>query len=417
MTTHRILRLGARGDGVAEGSLFAPRTLPGEEISGTIEGDRLTDIRVLTPSPDRVRAPCRHFAQCGGCQLQHASDAFVADWKADQVRAALRTRGIEAEIAPVLTSPPASRRRAVLAARRTKSGALAGFHARASDQVVEVPECHLLHPDLMPALAATRDLARAGTSRKAELAVTATLSRAGLDLAVAGGKPLDGPLRLTLATLAERHDLARLAWEGETVLTRRAPVQIFAGVPVVPPPGAFLQATTQGESALVAEVLRLLDGARRVADLFAGCGTFTFPLAQRAAVHAVEGSPEMIAALDHAARHASGLRPVTAAVRDLFRRPLDASELARFDAVVIDPPRAGAEAQIIELARAGVPRIAHVSCNPATFARDAAHLSAAGYRMGPVCVVDQFRWSAHVELVAGFHLHRRDTDMIPTRYR
>jgi 23S rRNA (uracil1939-C5)-methyltransferase len=306
---------------------------------------------------------------------------------------------------PVLTSPPASRRRAVLAARRTKSAALAGFHARASDQVVEVPECHLLHPDLMPALGAARDLAVTGASRKGALDVAATLSRAGLDIAVRGGKPLDGPLRLALAALSERHDLARLAWEDETVLTRRAPVQEFGGVPVVPPPGAFLQATAEGESALVAEVLALLDGARRVADLFAGCGTFTFPLARGAAVHAVEGAPDMVAALDHAARHAQGLRPVTHAVRDLFRQPLDAAALAGFDAAVIDPPRAGAEAQIAELARAGVPRIAHVSCNPATFARDAAHLLASGYRMGPVRVVDQFRWSAHVELVAGFHLH------------
>jgi len=404
VTTYRILRLGARGDGVAEGPLFAPRTLPGEEITGTPEGDRLTDIRILSPSPERVRAACRHFATCGGCQLQHASDGYVAAWKADQVKAALRIRGIEAEIAPVLTSPPASRRRAVLSARRTKSGALAGFHARASDQVVEVPDCQLLHPGLLPALGAARDLARAGTSRKAGVAVTATLSRAGLDLAVRGGKPLDGPLRLLLAGLAERHDLARLAWEEEVVLTRRAPVQVFAGVPVVPPPGAFLQATAEGESALVTEVLALLGGARRVVDLFAGCGTFTFPLAHRAAVHAVEGSPEMIAALDHAARHAQGLRPISHAARDLFRHPLDAAELAGVDAVVIDPPRAGAEAQIAEIARSRVPRIAHVSCNPATFARDAAQLLAAGYRMGRVCVVDQFRWSAHVELVAGFDL-------------
>jgi 23S rRNA (uracil1939-C5)-methyltransferase len=404
VSTYRIERLGSRGDGVADGPLFAPRTLPDEEVSGTPDGLRLTDIRILAPSPDRVRAPCRHFAQCGGCQLQHASDSFVAAWKAEQVRAALHGRGIEAEILPVLTSPPASRRRAVLAARRTKSGALAGLHARASDQVVEVPECHLLHPDLMPACEAARDLALSGASRKGALAVTATLSRAGLDLAVAGGKPLDGPLRLALAALAGRHDLARLAWEGEVVLTRRAPVQDFGGVPVVPPPGAFLQATVEGEAALVAAVRDLLDGARRVTDLFAGCGTFTFPLARHAAVPAVEGAPAMVAALDRAARHAQGLRPISHAARDLFRRPLDARELAGFDAVVIDPPRAGAEAQIAELARSGVPRIAHASCNPVTFARDAAHLLAAGYRMGPVRVIDQFRWSAHVELVTGFDL-------------
>ena len=236
--------------------------------------------------------------------------------------------------------------------------------------------------------------------------MTATLAGAGLDLAVRGGKPLDEALRLTLSDLAVRHDLARLAWEDEIVLTRRAPEQMLSGVAVVPPPGAFLQATPGGEAALVDEVLGVLDGARAVADLFAGCGTFTFPLARRAAVHAVEGAPGMVAALEHAARHAQGLRPITGAARDLFRRPLDRHELARFDGVVIDPPRAGAEAQIAELAEAGVPRIAHVSCSPTSFARDAARLVAAGYAMGPVRVVDQFRWSAHVELVAGFILHR-----------
>jgi 23S rRNA (uracil1939-C5)-methyltransferase len=404
LTVWRITRLGARGDGVADGPLFAARTLPGEEVSGTPEGDVLHDIRILTPSPERVRPPCRHFASCGGCQLQHASDRFVAEWKREMVARALQAHGISAEIEPVLTSPPASRRRATLAARRTKSGAMAGFHARGSDQIVEIPECRLLHPDLMRALPVARDLALTGASRKAALAVTATLSLGGLDLAVSGGKPLDGPLRVSLAALAERHDLARLSWEEEIVVTRHAPEQAFADVRVVPPPGAFLQATTDGEAALCAQVETILVGARRVVDLFAGCGTFTFPLAHDAAVHAVEGEAGMIAALDRAARHASGLKQVTSEARDLFRRPLLAEELTRFDAAVIDPPRAGAEAQIAELARAQLPRIAHVSCNPMTFARDAVVLLAAGYTLGPVHVVDQFRWSAHVELVAGFTL-------------
>jgi len=404
VTTHRIRRLGIRGDGIADGPLFAPRTLPGEEVSGTPEGQVLHDIRILASSPDRVRPPCRHFTACGGCQVQHASEDFVAGWKRDIVVTALGAQGISAEVAPVLTSPPASRRRATLAARRTKSGALAGFHARASEQVIEVPDCRLLHPDLMAALPVARDLALAGASRKGALAVAATLSLGGLDLSVTGGKPLDGPLRLALADLAARHDLARLAWQEEVVVTRRPPEQVFGTVRVVPPPGAFLQATAEGEAALCTEVEMFLSGARRVVDLFAGCGTFTFPLARHAAVHAVEGSNGMIAALDRGARHAAGLRPVTTERRDLFRRPLVAGELARFDAAVIDPPRAGAEAQIAELARARVPRIVHVSCNPVTFARDAATLVAEGYAPGPVRVVDQFRWSAHVELVAGFSL-------------
>lgn len=405
MSTYRILRLGARGDGIAEGAIRAPRTLPGEEVTGTVAGQVLGDVRILTPSPDRVRPPCRHFAACGGCQVQHASDDFVAAWKRDMVAGALRARGISAAIAaPVLTSPPASRRRATLAARRTRGGAMAGFHARASDQIVEVPDCRLLHPDLMPAPGVARDLALAGASRKGALAVAATLSAGGLDIAVTGGKPLDGPLRLVLADLAARHDLARLAWEAETVVTRRPPEQVFAGVRVVPPPGAFLQATAEGEAALCAAVARILEGARRIVDLFAGCGTFTFPLARHAAVHAVEGAPGMVAALDRGARHAASLRPVTVAARDLFRRPLLEDELSRFDAAVIDPPRPGAEAQIRALARARLPRIAHVSCNPVSFARDAETLIAAGYALGPVHVIDQFRWSSHVELVAGFTL-------------
>lgn len=404
MTVWRITRLGARGDGVADGPVFAPRTLPGEEVSGTPEGDLLRDVRVVTPSPERVRPPCRHFTSCGGCQLQHASDRFVAEWKREIVARALQAHGISAEIEPVLTSPPASRRRATLAARRTKSGAMAGFHARGSDQIVDIPECCLLHPDLMRALPVARDLALTGASRKAALAVTATLSLGGLDLAVSGGKPLDGPLRVSLAALAERHDLARLAWDNEIVVTRRPPEQAFADVRVVPPPGAFLQAATDGEAALCAQVETILVGARRVVDLFAGCGTFTFPLARDAVVHAVEGEAGMIAALDRAARHASGLKQITSEARDLFRRPLLAGVLSRFDAAVIDPPRAGAEVQIAELARARLARIAHVSCNPVTFARDAAVLLEAGYTLGPVHVVDQFRWSAHVELVAGFTL-------------
>lgn len=404
MSTHHILRLGARGDGIAEGPILAPRTLPGEEVSGTPEGRVLRDIRILTPSPVRRSPPCPHYRACGGCQLQHASDGFTAEWKRGIVASALRSHGLSAETGPVITSPDRSRRRATFAARRTKTGTMAGFHARASDQIIEIPDCRLLHPDLMRALPVAHELARVGASRKGALAVAATLSLGGLDLSVTGGKPLDGPLRLVLADLASCHDLARLAWEAEVIVTRRPPEQDFAGVRVVPPPGAFLQATSEGEAALCAEVETILDGARRVVDLFAGCGTFTFPLARRASVHAVEGAAEMIAALDRGARHAEGLRPVTSEARDLFRRPLLAEELVRFDAAVIDPPRAGAEAQIRELARARLPRIAHVSCNPVTFARDAAVLVAAGYVPGPVRVVDQFRWSAHVELVAGFAL-------------
>lgn len=318
------------------------------------------------------------------------------------MRTALAAQGIVAAFLPIHISPPHSRRRATFAVRRTKTGALAGFHARASDTIIDIPDCKLLHPDLMRALPVARALALAGASRKSGISVTVTRSLGGLDVAVAGGKPLDSALRVTLATLAEEHDLARLAWDNEGIVTRRAPVQQFGSARVTPPPGTFLQATAEGEAALLAATETILTGARRIADLFAGCGTFTLPLARAAEMHAVEGDAAMTDALARGWRATPGLRTVTAEARDLFRRPLLPDELARFDAVVIDPPRAGAAAQIAQIARARLPRIAYVSCNPVTFARDAAVLLAHGYVLGPLRVVDQFRWSAHVELVAGF---------------
>ena len=404
MNEYVIEKLGHHGDGVVPGPLYAPMTLPGEKVTATPDGQRLTDIRIIEPSADRVSPPCRHFKSCGGCRVQHASDDFVAEWKIGIVAEALRGQGLDAEIAGIETSPARSRRRAGLSARRTKKGALAGFHGRASGTIVEIPDCQLLHPDLMAALPVAATLAEVGGSRKGELDVQATLSDSGLDIAVTGGKPTDRALETTLAQAAEQLDLARLAWDGEVIATRRQPYQTFGAARVVPPPGAFLQATREGELALLRKVDDITQDASRIADLFAGSGTFSLPLASRAEVLAVEGEKAMMQALDRGWREAQGMRKVTCQPRDLFRNPLMAEDLKGIDAVVIDPPRAGAEAQIIELAQAKIPVIAHVSCNPITFARDALRLIGAGYRMSPVTVVDQFRWSAHVELVAGFHL-------------
>ncbi len=403
MEDYQIIRLGHLGDGIVDGPLFAPLTLPGEVVHARREGDQLRDVKIVTPSEHRVSPPCRHFRSCGGCQLQHASDAFLADWKVDVVRAALSAQGIDAAFAPIHVSPPQSRRRATFAARRTKKGAMAGFHAKASDVIVEIPDCQLLQPELLAARPVAEALAVAGASRKHSLDVAITLCGNGLDVAVRGGKPLDGPLRMELAQLAEAHGLARLAWEDEIIATRLPPEQDFDGVKVVPPPGAFLQATLDGEAALRDEVRRITQGAKRIIDLFAGCGTFALPLAQDAEVHAAEGDPAMMAALDAGWRHGKGLKAVTHETRDLFRRPLMPDELSKFQAVVIDPPRAGAEAQIAELCQSDIPVVAYVSCSPTSFARDARRLLDSGFDMGPVQVVDQFRWSAHVELVAAFH--------------
>ncbi|AHD02602.1 class I SAM-dependent RNA methyltransferase [Leisingera methylohalidivorans] len=405
-TKATISRLGHQGDGVADGPLFAPRTLPGETVSGFAEGSRLTNIRIETPSEHRVQPACRHYKSCGGCQLQHASDGFVAEWKTEVVRTALTAQGLETEFRPIHTSPPLSRRRATLAVRRTKKGAMAGFHGQASDVITEIPDCQLLEPALMAAIPVAEALAMAGASRKTPLAVTITTSVAGLDILVRNGKPLDGPLRIKLAQLADQYRIARLTWEDEPVAMEQPPVQSFGSARVCPPPGAFLQATLDGEAALLAAVQEVTIGAKRIIDLFAGCGTFALPLAQTAEVHAVEGERSMLEALDAGWRRAAGLKKVTTEVRDLFRNPLLPEDLnpfgAAFDAAVIDPPRAGAEAQTAQLAIARTPVIAYVSCNPVSFARDAKALVAAGYSLDWVQVVDQFRWSAHTELVARF---------------
>jgi 23S rRNA (uracil1939-C5)-methyltransferase len=401
---YKIVRLGHQGDGVADGPVFAPRTLPGEIVSGTRVGSQLQDIRIETPSADRVQPPCRHYKGCGGCQLQHASDRFVKDWKQQVVDAALAAQGITTQMRPIHTSPPNSRRRATLSARRTKKGALAGFHGRASDVIVEVPDCRLLDPRILAGIHVAEKLAIQGASRKSELAVTLTCSDAGLDVSVKDGKNPDGPLRASLAQIARESGLARLTWDQEVIAMQALPIQEFGRAGVVPPPGAFLQATKDGEAALLNAVQEIVKGARKVVDLFAGCGTFSLPLAEGSEIHAVEGDAGMMEALDKGWRQAVGLKKVTTEARDLYRRPLMPDELAKFQAAVLDPPRAGAAAQVAELGRSAIPAIAYVSCNPVSFARDARHLIDAGYDLNWVQVVDQFRWSTHTELVGAFTL-------------
>lgn len=401
-----IDRLGHLGDGVGlgpDGPVYAAQMLPGEVVEGEAQGDRILNPRILTPSPDRVRPPCVHARTCGGCLMQHAADPYVATWKQGIVAGALAGQGLTARFLPMHTSPPRSRRRAVLTGRRTKNGVLLGFHARGSDLLVAVPNCQLLHPDLIATFPALESLVRVGGTRSTELQLTVTRSLAGPDVVVAGGRELTADLRMDLARLEETHNLARLTWGDEMVALRAQPMQRFGGVLVTPPPGAFLQATAEGESALLRAVALAIGPARHVADLFAGVGTFALPLAERADVLAVEGDPAMTAALEKAHRNAAApLKRITVQTRDLFRRPMEPDELRGLDAVVIDPPRAGAEAQTERLAAARVPVIASVSCNPVTFSRDARLLIRAGYHLDWVQVIDQFRWSSHVELAARF---------------
>jgi len=397
----RIERLGHLGDGVADGPVFVARTLPGEVVEGAVEGDRIAKPRIVEPSADRVVAPCRHYKSCGGCSLQHASNDFVSGWKVQIVRDALAAHGLEAPIRRLHTSPSASRRRATFTGRRLKSGPLIGFHGRATHDLVAVPDCHLLHPDLIRAMTACADLATLLGSRKGELRFQVTVTEAGADIAVSGGRTPERDDWNALATLAETHGLARLTI-GEHSLQRHPPLISLDGIKVTLTVGAFLQATEAGEAALRASVVDALADAGTVVDLFSGLGTFTLPLARRAEVHGVEGEGDLLTALDHGWRNATGLKKVTTERRDLFRNPLIKDELMRFDAAVIDPPRAGAEAQTQTLITAQIPRIAAVSCNPATFARDAKILTDGGYALEWIDVVDQFRWSHHVELAAAF---------------
>lgn len=392
-----IERLGRQGDGIADGPIYVPLALPGEIVTGDIDGDRMPAAKISTPSPMRVTAPCPHFRRCGGCVVQHASDELVASWKVDIVKETMKAQGLSAPIRSVHVSPPHSRRRAALAGRRTKNGALVGFHARGSDEVIAVRECAVAMPEIVSLLPELQAVTAQIASRKATVKFTVTSTETGVDLAISGAKDLDEAAEQALIALP----VARVTNDGELIAQHAAPAVQFDGIVALPTPGAFLQATVPGQQALITSVRECLTGCNQIVDLFAGCGTFALPLARLTEVHAVEVESDQIDVLRHAWRHAP-LKKLSAEVRDLFRNPLVPQELARFDGVVIDPPRAGAEAQVAELAQSQVARVAMVSCNPVTFARDAAALISAGFVLNWIDVVDQFRWSPHIELVGSF---------------
>lgn len=393
-----VEKLNQAGLGLLADGTHLERVLPGEEVEVLTDGS----ARIITPVADRVKPPCRHFKSCGGCAVQHASDDFVATWKTKIVERAMTARDLPFPFRTLHTSPPQSRRRARLAGRRTKKGAMVGFHGKASDTLIEVPDCQLLLPSIRAGFPALEALTIIAASRKSEVNLTVTDTLGGLDVFVETERELTGQLRIELAGLAEQHNLARLAWNDDVVVTRKAPEQAFGAAKVAPPAGAFLQATREGEAALVAAVIEATKGAKRCIDLFSGAGTFSLPLAKFSEVHAVEGSSDMLETLDRGWRHATGLKTVTTETRDLFRRPLEPDELAKYDVAVLDPPRAGAEAQIATLCASKLKRTVMVSCNPVTFARDAAAMIDAGFVVEWIDVVDQFRWSPHVELVGYF---------------
>jgi len=402
-----IVRLAARGDGVTADGRFVPATVPGDKVRFGVPGTPAVldqSVEVL-PGPDHATPPCRHFPDCGGCQLQHVTDPAYARWVTARIVAALDAARVPVgQVEPIALSPPRSRRRASLRALKRGGKLTLGFNADSSHRIVDIHECHVLTPSLFALVAPLRLLLRAALKDGEGAGITLTDSDTGIDLLLAnvGARSLAEIERLT--GFATTHDLARLSVENaegvETVTEARPPLLRFGGVPVILPPAPFLQATREGEAALQAAVVAAVGAAGTVADLFCGLGTFALPLAATARVLAADASGSAIDALTMAAR-TSG-RKLLVENRDLFRRPLSAAELAKFDAVVFDPPRAGATAQVAALAASSVGRVVAVSCNPNTFARDAAMLGDGGYRLERLWPVGQFRWSTHVELVAQF---------------
>lgn len=391
-----VVRLAARGDGVTADRRFVPGAVPGDIVGP--DGD-------IRPGPCRQTPVCRHFGSCGGCQLQHVPDSLIADFARDRVLEPLARAGLTPrELMPTHVSPAGARRRAALRATRTRGQVRLGFNAEGAHSLVDLAECPVLHPALFALVAPLRGLLAPHLAERSAIGISMTLTDNGVDLLLSNFQADSLPVIEGLGAFAEAHGLARLSVEGplgvETLVSAADPSIRFGGVPVTLPPAAFLQATADGEAALVAAVRAITEGAARLADLFAGSGTFALPLSGRASVLAADAAGPAIHALELAARRAG--RPITAQHRDLFRKPLTADELGGFDAAVIDPPRAGAIAQTEALAQSRVPLVAAVSCNPATFTRDAARLVAGGYSLHRLWPIAQFRWSTHVELVAEF---------------
>ncbi|WP_291204461.1 hypothetical protein [Hyphomonas sp.] len=399
-----IQSVGAQGDGRAEEKgawVSVPFTLAGETVRVEGMGERLKLLEVLAPSPERARPACRHFGTCGGCTLQHMAPAPYAAFKREQILRTLRARGIEADVVDTWVTPAGSRRRAAFTARRMGKQVVVGFHARRSHELVALAECPVARSSIVAALPRLREIAGYLVDDKDGIGMLVTETASGLDLHITGlAKEVKALARAEAASAALRAGFARVSIEDADVLTERRPSLPAGGANLLPPPGSFLQASAEAEAEMERIVREHLKFAVHVADLFSGCGTFALRLAAEASVLAAEGNAAAIEALKESVRAAHGLKPVTAEVRDLFRNPYGAAELSRLGGVVLDPPRAGAAAQVAELAKSRVPKIAYVSCDPATLARDLRTLVDGGYRIVRIHPIDQFLWSAHVEAVA-----------------
>ncbi|AJA08735.1 Putative RNA methyltransferase [Sphingopyxis fribergensis] len=391
-----IERIAARGDGV---------TGDGRHVAGGVPGDRVRDDGIIIPGPNRTQPPCRHFGKCGGCQLQHVAEPALADFVRDRVVGGLQGQEVAfGDVLPAVLSPAESRRRAVLTALRTGKQVAIGFNAAQSNQIVDMRMCPLLMPELFALVAPVRELLTMIAQQRRPVKVKMQMLDQGVELILEGVKAEGLDAAMALQDFAGAHKLARFAidqGDGLEILWQpEPPTMRFGDVTVEVPPFAFLQPTSAGQAALIEAVTKTIGDAGAVTDLFAGVGTFALSVQAGRKIYAAEGARDAIAALAAAANRARAL--VATEHRDLFRRPLIPTELNRFGAIIIDPPRAGAEEQVQQIAASAAPVIAYVSCNPASFARDAKMLVEGGYTLDWVQPVGQFRWSTHVELAARF---------------
>ncbi|MGA9658715.1 MAG: class I SAM-dependent RNA methyltransferase [Asticcacaulis sp.] len=407
-----IDKVGFQGDGITAGGLIVPMSLPGERVMARQGKERPELVEVLAASPERVTPPCVHFSACGGCSLQHWDMAAYSTWKREMVEILLHRAGLETEVAPILTTAPHTRRRVGLHARKVGNKKDAkvelGFKARKSWNLVAIRECPVADPAIVAALPQLKELASYLFEHpKSAPILHVTVSLTGLDIDISGVERmksggLSADARMNIAMCAAEADFARVSMGEDMLYMARTPKVRFGKAMVGLPISPFLQASANSEADMARLIVEGIGGAKKVADLFCGAGTFTFPLAETAVVYAVDGSAPAISALKTAIGTAPGLKTITAEARDLFRRPMLAEDMKGFEAIVFDPPRAGAEAQAAEIARSQVPVSVAVSCNPATFVRDAKSLVDAGFTLDKVTPIDQFLWSAHVELIGVF---------------
>ncbi len=415
MVQIKINSLGAQGDGVGDYDgtpVFVPGTMPGDLVSVEIADAKKNGIygvleHIDEPSADRISPECSVFEKCGGCQLQYLSDDFYKSWIVDRTAAALAHHGFSNDIItdPIIT-PRKSRRRVAFKALKMGKSVVLGFTKKQSHQIVDIKECPVTRAEITNLIKPLRNILVDILPNRMQVELHLTVTATGIDLLVDAPLELDLKAREILAEFANTYDIAAIHFRDQgfldPVIIRRAPMMDLSGVRARLSPAAFVQATDEGENALVHEVLTACKGSKRVADLFCGMGTFTFPLAKQYQVLAVEGAKQALEALQAGANQATGLKQIVAKHRDLYRRPMTAKELSAFDAVVFDPPRAGAKEQAQELAQSDVQTIVAISCNPNTFSRDARFLADGGYSLIKVVPIDQFLWSPHLELVGVF---------------